>query len=231
MYCVKCGVKLQDGARSCPLCDTPVLYSENLTEKNTPSRYSDRYPDEDRHALLVSLGLITALMIAAAMICLTICIKTFGSVSWSGYVMAGIALAWVILILPFWFKKSSPLIFVPIDIGAVCLFLLFVCLYNKQHWFISFGLPVTLLIGAFGLVAYILFHYIKKGKLYIFGGLVIAAGAVCLLIEFFQHITFGSEMFLWSLYCVGVCTAIGLFFIIAAIIPPLASYLERRFFI
>ena len=24
MYCVKCGVKLQDGTETCPLCQTPV---------------------------------------------------------------------------------------------------------------------------------------------------------------------------------------------------------------
>ena len=28
MYCVKCGVRLQDGVNSCPLCNTPVWNPE-----------------------------------------------------------------------------------------------------------------------------------------------------------------------------------------------------------
>ena len=28
MYCVYCGVKLQDGAAECPLCHTPVMHPD-----------------------------------------------------------------------------------------------------------------------------------------------------------------------------------------------------------
>ena len=47
MYCVYCGVKLQDGAKECPLCHTPVMIArpEGMTEK---SSYSDLLPEEDK---------------------------------------------------------------------------------------------------------------------------------------------------------------------------------------
>lgn len=32
-YCVKCGVKLEDGAKSCPLCDTKVILPNTMEEK------------------------------------------------------------------------------------------------------------------------------------------------------------------------------------------------------
>ena len=30
MYCIKCGVELEDGAQRCPLCETPVPELEGL---------------------------------------------------------------------------------------------------------------------------------------------------------------------------------------------------------
>lgn len=230
-YCVKCGVKLSEGLKACPLCGTPVVSLYTSAAEKAPRRYSDRYPEEDRHALLTLLGLATALMLAAALLCFLICIRTYRRVSWSGYVMGGLGLAWVLLILPLWFRKRNPLIFLPIDTAAICGYLLYICLYLRQHWFLSFGFPVTLLAGGMSTLAYVLLHFIKKGKLFVFGGLTVAAGAACVLVELFQHIAFGTEMFLWSLYCLGFFTVLGLFLILAAMIPSLASFLERRFFV
>lgn len=44
-------------------------------------------------------------------------------------------------------------------------------------------------------------------------------------------ITFRSAMFLWSLYCVVFFSALGIFLLIAAIVPALRQYLARKFFI
>lgn len=230
MYCVKCGVRLTDGAQVCPLCDTPVLYFENEAMASG-AKYSDRYPAERRHARYLFLALTTALMLAAGLICLIICLKTFGRVYWAGYVLLGLALAWIILILPCWFRRWHPLIFLPIDFAAVCGFLLYVCLYLRQRWFLSFAFPVTMLIGLLLVAAVALARHVRRGRLYVAGGLMIAVGLGCMLIELFEHITFGTKMFLWSLYCVSFFGLFGLFLLIAAIIPPLRSFLERKFFI
>ena len=228
MYCVKCGVKLMDGERACPLCNTPVLYTEHAFQEE---RYSDRYPSERRHGKYILLSLVTALMLAAGLICLVICLKTFGGVSWSGYVLMGLALAWIMLILPFWFRRFLPFVFLPLDYAAVCGFLLYICARTGGHWFLSFAFPVTLLHGAFLLCTLALFRHAKKGRLRKVGALMIIMGPYCMLIELFEHITFGTPMFLWSLYCVCAFGAIGLFLFIASLIPPLRSFLERKFFI
>ena len=230
MYCVRCGVKLKDGEKGCPLCQTPVLLDDSASSDTMPLKYSDKYPDERTHGKFLVLGMATAVMLAACIACFVICIKTYQRVYWSGYVMLGIALAWIVLILPFWFKKRNPLIFAPVDFAAVCGYLLYICAYNKQHWFLRFAFPVTMLLGILCVTAIALFLYVKRGRLFITGGLMTAIGASCMLIEFFQHITFGTKMFIWSLHCVSFFSSIGLFLIIAAIIPPLASCLERKFF-
>ncbi len=230
MYCVKCGVKLQDGMDSCPLCGTSLIPYLDSHETPPIRKYSERFPEEDRHGLFFTLGLATALLIVACLICLIICMKTYRSISWSGYVLFGSALIWILLILPFWFKKRSPFVFVPVDFAAVSGYLLYICLYNHQTWFLSFALPVTLLTAFLSISAYVLFRYLKKGRLFILGGLLIALGGSCMLTEYFEHITFGTEMFLWSPYCVGLFSSLGLFLIAAGIIRPLARYLERKFF-
>lgn len=228
MYCVKCGVKLGEGVRECPLCRTPVLYSEDADRTVS---YSDRYPAEERHARYLILALLTALMAAAGLICLILCLRTFGRVYWSGYVLMGLALAWVILILPFWFPRWHPLIFLPIDFAAVCGFLLYVCESTGGNWFLSFAFPVTMIVGLLLVAAVAVARHVRRGRLYIAAALILVTGGFCMLIELFEHITFGTQMFLWSLYCVSFCGLLGLFLLIAALIPPLRAYLERKFFV
>ena len=230
MYCVKCGVKLGDGAPSCPLCGTRVMYFEDGSPTEA-SQYSDRYPAEQRHAKYLVLALLTSLMASAGLICLIICLKTFGRVYWSGYVLMGLALAWIIVILPLWFERWHPLIFLPVDFAAVCGFLLYVCAVRGGHWFLSFAFPVTMIVGLLLIAAVAVARHVRRGRLYIAAALVLATGGFCMLIELFEHITFGTKMFLWSLYCVSFCGLLGLFLLIAAIIPPLRAYLERKFFI
>ena len=228
MYCVKCGVKLGEGVRECPLCQTPVLYHEDADRTVS---YSDRYPAEQRHARYLILALLTALMAAAGLICLILCLRTFGRVYWSGYVLMGLALAWVILILPFWFPRWHPLIFLPIDFAAVCGFLLYVCASTGGNWFLSFAFPVTMLVGLLLVAAVAVARHVRRGRLYIAAALILVTGGFCMLIELFEHITFGTQMFLWSLYCVSFCGLLGLFLLVAAMIPPLRAYLERKFFV
>lgn len=228
MYCVKCGVKLTDGAKACPLCQTPVLYSDGAAAEE---RYSDRYPAEHRHGKYVLLALLTAVIVAAGLICLILCLKTFGRASWSGYVLLGLALAWIVLILPLWFRRWHPFVFLSVDIAAICGFLVYVNGVTGGHWFLPFAFPVTMLMGALLLAAVALFRRVQRGRLRLTAVLIICVGLSCMLIELFEHIAFGTKMFLWSLYCVSVFGAIGLFLLIASLIPPLKAFLERKFFI
>ncbi len=230
MYCVKCGVKLQNGAESCPLCGTPVLIDLPREEAERKT-YSELYPKEKDHTKFLALGLITVLMAAAALCVLIVCLELYGTASWSGYVMLALALAWIVLVLPFWFERWMPFIFLPVDIAAICGFLLYVCLKTGGKWFLSFAFPVTMITGAFVLAAVVFFRYVKGGKLFVAGGFLVAIGASCMLFELFSHITFRVPMFIWSLYCVCLFCGIGLFLIIAGLIPPFRDYLERKFFV
>ena len=77
MYCVKCGVKLPEGALTCPLCRTPVIYPDGQPAERLLFGYPARYPKNDRRATFVMLGLASAVMLSAALTCFIICIRMY----------------------------------------------------------------------------------------------------------------------------------------------------------
>ena len=229
MYCVYCGVKLQDGAGECPLCHTPVVIPEKpgTAEKTL---YSDRMPAEEKSARPLVVWIITTVMIAASLACLIFCLRTKHEAAWSGYVLMSMGMVWVMLLFPLLFRRYRPMIFLPIDFICLAAFLLYVCVKNGENWFLSFAFPVTGIAGVLTLLGVALFRYIRQGRLRLLGLLLVLIGASFMLIEFFQHITFGTDMFVWSLYCVCAFGALGLFLFIATLIPPLHAHLRKTFF-
>lgn len=227
MYCVKCGVKLQDGVSACPLCGTPVW---NPTGDAGEAGYPCRYPDRRYGEHVAGLALITVILAAVCLSFLIFCLNTYGEVSWSSYAMLGIALLYIVAFLPGWFRIKQPLIFVPLDFAAVCGYLLYICLTTGGHWFLSFAFPVVMLVCLLTTAAIAMLRYIKKGRFIITGGLLIAIGGSSMLTEFFQHITFGSPMFAWSLYSATAFSIFGVFLVVSGLVRPLREYLERIFF-
>ncbi len=228
MYCVKCGVKLQDGAERCPLCDTPVW---NPCQEPGEAGYPCRYPDKSYGERVAGVALVTVILAALCLSALIFCLSTYGKVAWSSYVMMGVALLYIVAFLPAWFRRRHPLVFVPLDFVAVCGYLLYICLATGGHWFMSFAFPVVMLVCLITTAAIALLRYIKKGRLIITGGLLIAIGGSSILVEFFQHLSFGSRMFSWSLYSATAFSIFGVFLLVAGLVRPLREHLERKFFL
>ena len=230
MYCVYCGVKLQDGARECPLCHTPVTIppKPGTAEK---ALYSDLLPEKKKdHGRTLAVWLLTTVLAAAGLGCLIFCLRTDREASWSGYVLMSSALAWVTLLFPLLFRRFRPMIFLPVDFACLAGFLLYICLKTRGNWFLSFAFPVTAIVCVLTLTGVVIFRYIRQGRLRLLGLYLALIGASFILIEFFQHITFGTPMFVWSLYCVCAFGALGLFLFVATLIPPLHAYLRKTFF-
>ena len=230
MYCIHCGVRLQDDAAECPLCHTPVVTTP-MPESAVRNRYSDRYPEpEKRHGKVLAAWLFTTVMIAAGLGCLIFCLRTYHTADWSGFVLMSMALCWVWAVLPVLFSRWRPMIFLPVDFTALGGFLLYICVKTGGNWFLSFAFPVTGIVALMTVTGVALMRYMTEGRLRLMSLLVIFIGLSFMLIEFFQHITFGTPMFVWSLYCVCGFCLIGLFLFIASFIPPLRAYLRRTFF-
>ena len=230
MYCVRCGVRLQEGVKACPLCGTPVWCPE-AGEGMPVATYSDRYPVMSRQRRLTVMASVTVALLAAVIACFSIAVNTTGHMGWSFYVIVGVAACYFAFLLPLWFPKPHPMIFVPVAFASVCLLLWLLCWRTGGRWFWTFAFPVTGILAVLTIGAIALYRYVRKGTIFITGGLLLAMGGGCLLAELFQHLTFHTSRFTWSLYASTVFFLFGGFLILAGIIRPLRAYLERKFFL
>jgi len=227
MYCVKCGVKLQDGVESCPLCHTPVW---NPASETPSGNYPDQLPLRHRESDLAGAVAFTVICLTAIVVTLTVCFRLYGALRWGGYVVYGILLFYTVAVLPRWFPSPKGEVFVPVDHAAAALFVFYVCRETGGHWFLSFALPIIAASCLLSTAMICLLKYVRGGRLFILGGFLLALGGFTVLVEFFQHLSFGAPMFRWSLYSLSGFGAAGLFLLLAGMIPPLRQTMRRRFF-
>lgn len=227
MYCVKCGVELADSERKCPLCNTPV-YFPGLSDD--PERTYPKFEKPEKVNPRGIYFIISFVCLISAAISLVCDINLGNGLTWSGYVIGGIALFYTIFILPGWFRKYNPAIFVPSNFAAIGLFLAYVNFATQGNWFLSFAFPIT---GACALVVSaicILSYYIKKGYLYIWGGAFLGIAAFMPVMELLAKVTFGTfDHLFWSIYPLIAFGLIGIMLIVIAIVKPLRESLCRIF--
>lgn len=231
MYCVKCGAELADSEKKCPLCGTTVFHPElprTLADPPFPPDRRIRPEDVNRSGVLFVL---TVLALLPAVICLLCDWRINGGLVWSGFAAGAIGLLYVLIVLPMWFKRPNPVIFVPVDFVAIGLYLLYIDLAVKGGWFLSFAFPVTAAIGLLLTAVVALVRYVRGGYLYIFGGALILAGGLAVLIEFLINVTFGiHKALLWSIYPLAAGVILGGMLLVIAICKPLRKSLHRKFF-
>jgi hypothetical protein len=173
---------------------------------------------------------MTVLAVVEIIVVMIVCFRMYGELRWGGYAIGGIGLFYVIAFLPQWFHEPKGEIFVPVDHAAAALYVLYICAKTGGHWFLSFALPITIASCLISTAMICLLKYVQGGRLFIFGGFLIVMGRFTVLVEFFEHLSFGEEMFRWSLYSLTGFGAAGLFLLIAGMIPGLRHSLEKRFF-
>lgn len=230
-YCIKCGVELADSEKECPLCHTAVIHPEVKSGDGEPL-----YPRDNHQKERVSNGgllfIITVMYVCPAIIVALCDLKINSAITWSGFVISALLLVYVIVVLPIWFKKPNPVIFTPVDFGAVGLFLLYVNYHTNGDWFLSLAFPITGAVCIIVTTVVTLVKYVQKGYLYIFGGAIIATGALTMLIELMINVTFSiSEFYFWSLFSFIPCFLLGMALIVIAICKPLKESLKQKFFI
>jgi len=231
MYCVKCGVRLADTEKTCPLCATRVYHPEVQQAEATPlyPNYKPEKKEVKRWSIMLVLTILYLLPIS---ICLTADLSISGKLEWSGYVTGSLLVLYTAILLPLWFEHPNPVIFVPVTFGMIAVFLLYICYATGGSWFLSFAFPVTGAVGLLVTAVVTLHRYILRGRLYIYGGAVVAFGLLSVLVEFLLTITFTMPpLFTWSLYPLATLTLLGCALLATAIFRPLRESLEKKFFL
>lgn len=231
MYCANCGVRLADTEKTCPLCGV-AAYHPDLPRSNGAPLYPAGRQAQPQMNSKTALVVISTLFLIVAVTIIICDIKVSGMRLWSGYVSGALGVAYVIAVLPLWFKKPNPVIFVPCGFAAVALYLLYINFETGGSWFLSFAFPVTGGICLIVSAVVTLLRYVRKGSLYVFGGALMALGAFMPLVEFLICITFsGREFGVWFYYPLTVLGMLGGMLIFLAINQNLRESMERKFFI
>ena len=230
MYCANCGVRLADTEQKCPLCGTAAYHPQIHREPATPLYPKNRYPAESVSPKAAQVGILI-LFLLPMVTTLLVDLQINRSVTWSGYVLGALLLGYVALALPGWFRSPNPVIFVPCSFVTAGLYLLYINLATGGKWFLSFAFPVVGCVGLIVTAVVALLRYVRRGKLYIYGGALMAFGAFMLLLEFLLVITFDRSFVGWSFYPLAALVALGGFLLYLAINRSAREMMERKVFI
>lgn len=229
MYCIKCGVKLADTEKRCPLCSTIVCHPDFESISDRLLYPSNKLPTNNSGSNALNVVVIILFLIPL-IVCFVADLSLDGQLEWFGYVTGALAISYITLALPLWFEKPNPVIFVPCDFATVGLYLLYINLVTNGDWFLSFAFPITAGLGLITCTVITLLHYLRRGKLYIIGGAFIALGVFMLLIEWLMGITFGLRFIGWSIYPLVVLVLFGGLLIYFAINRAARETIERKLF-
>lgn len=231
MYCVRCGAELSDSEEKCPLCGT-IVFHPDIPRPQGEKPYPVDTARQETASRAGVLFLLTMGFVLPLILCLLCDWKINGSIVWSGYVSGALVLLYVMIVLPLWFKKPIPVVFVSADFAALGLFLLYIDFATHGHWFLTFALPVTGGLMLIADAAVTLLCYVRRGRLYIYAGTLLAMGGFMVLVEFLLNLTFGlHDRLMWSLYPLAACTLLGITLLVIALCPPMREGLRRKFFL
>lgn len=215
-YCAKCGVELDVGVLSCPLC---AFEMPPLGEKEPPER--PRYPEtQERYVAPTGRQIRMAIWAAASavfvisflVVVAVNLVWTGGSLTWGGPAMASIGVAWIaattILIL---FRR--PWLVVLSNYLPVVGFLALVDLFDGGlDWFLPLGLPIATASFLVPIVSLILWMFWKDR------GANQLAILLCLVAALFVGIDFAASGYLGQL---GISWSL----VVAAVLIPLSGFL------
>ena len=229
MYCLNCGAKLESSETICPLCDMKVYHPEIKIESEKRLYPAKRMP-EIKHRSSAFNGAVIIMFLIPIVVSFLADFHFDREIKWFGYVLGALIMGYTAFALPLWFEKPNPVIFTPCVIAEAIGYLLYINCITGGHWFMSFAFPVA---GGFGIIItalVTLLFYLKKGKLYIWGGAFTLTGGFIMLTEFFMSITFDMDFFAWSLYPLAVLVLLGGLMFYLAINKSARETMERKLF-
>lgn len=215
-YCVNCGVELAPSEKHCPLCNVPVINPADPWKEPEEHPYPRRIETVEQHIDRRFFSLFaTLILLVPIFICLINDLFVHGTITWSVFVIAGAALLFVFVLLPFIVGKCNPLLLWGIDTAAVLGFLYLVDeKIGGTDWFLPLAFPLTLALAAICLL-FLRWFRIRRSILKSMGLLCYAAGlyAMCVdvIINLYKRI---SPMPHWSWYSLVPCVLIGTAFFI-----------------
>jgi hypothetical protein len=150
-YCSKCGIEVDGGVASCPLCASPI----QILDAPEPRRSLGPYPQyiidpenayklsrAERRRIAVEIITLAAVLVSAALFLVDLLLD--GGLGWSRYAVASVAFCWLVSAAPIALYGRTKRALSIVGAAVVAFPLLLDALDGKLDWSLSLGVPITL---------------------------------------------------------------------------------------
>lgn len=232
-YCVHCGVELDDAARRCPLCHTPVLDPNRLREGEVPP---SSFPQRREEVLPVSKKeaglLLTAMLLSAALCCVVLNLFLGRGRPWSLYLAGAAGMLWIWFALPLFLRRMVPALRLTADLAAVGVYVYLISLdVGGGGWFWGLAFPLLAAAEA-AILALALLLRRPHSTLTRFVMVLCAVGFFAMAAEWsIDRYVRGEWTPAWSLVVCAICVSLCIPLVIVRRVPSLREEARRRFHI
>lgn len=232
-YCVNCGVKLADSEKKCPLCQTEVINPNIIIQKSISKPYPDNTITFKILPNSVKTLLVTVIFILPVAVSL-ICNYSISSViSWSKFVVLSLIFAYSISIYSILcFKRNSNVFNILVYHVLLCTYLFAMNKLCKGNWFLTFAVPLVLLLFIYFLVITLVITRNHLTKLFCTGFIMLLSGVFCVFLETILNFAFKFRTtILWSIYPCITLFIISIVLFIIDFNKPLKEQLGKKLFL
>ena len=198
MYCIKCGVELEDGAQRCPLCETPVPELEGLEDKEFVKEYPtininlyEMKMKKVKKAVFLSFFTISIISILEVLFQNLI---MYGKMEWGYYAIPSILIFDLGLFVFLDSYRMRTNLFLLLG-GLIFYFLLLDFGDKKLTWSLRLGIPIVLAFYLISLIFSYAWDKHKSDRLKILNFFIFFVGIFLLILELII-----SKKMTWSIF-------------------------------
>ena len=198
MYCIKCGVELEDGAKRCPLCETPVPKIKGLEEREFVKEYPmininlyEMKMKKVKKAIFLSFFTISIISILEVLFQNLI---MYGKLEWGYYAIPSILIFDLGLFIFLDSYRMRTNLFLLLS-GFTGYFLLLDFGDKKLTWSLRLGIPIVLALYLISLIFSYVWDKHKSDKLKILNFFIFFVGIFLLILELII-----SKKMTWSIF-------------------------------
>ena len=198
MYCIKCGVELEDGAKRCPLCETPVPEIKGLEEKKFVKEYPmininlyEMKMKKVKKAIFLSFFTISIISILEVLFQNLI---MYGKLEWGYYAIPSILIFDLGLFVFLDSYRMRTNLFLLLS-GFIAYFLLLDFGDEKLTWSLRLGIPIVLALYLISLIFSYVWDKHRSDKLKMLNFFIFFVGIFLLILELII-----SKKMTWSIF-------------------------------
>lgn len=237
-YCVNCGVELDNSAKKCALCGTPVINPNkpNESDKAETTPFSNKSyvpaPINKRFIAFV----ISVIFIVPNLVCLLTNVVFSSGTYWAAYVNSTSMLLWISFVLPFLIKKPNPYALWGIDTASAVGYVYFIKLISKNvqsaEVFFSCALPIVITQAFFVLVFMLWLG--KKRRHWVLKSIAALSDigiSFVVIFAFLDHVLKTGFLIYIGIIIFASCAVLIAFLIFCYVNKRVRRILQRKFFV